>query len=44
MDPWGWQQLGPWLEGRFDNAQVIGTVYARRAPMLAASAGLTWRG
>jgi site-specific recombinase XerD len=30
-----------YLQG-IDNAEIIGTVYARRAPMLPASAGLTW--
>ena len=30
-----------YLQG-IDNAEIIGTVYARRAPMLPASAGLSW--
>src|SRR5919112_2939365 len=30
-----------YLQG-IDNAEIIGTVYARRAPMLPASAGLAW--
>jgi hypothetical protein len=32
-----------YLQG-IDNAEIIGTVYARRAPMLPASAGLAWHG
>jgi hypothetical protein len=44
------RQLGPanlgitsvYLQGN-DNAEIIGTVYARRAPMLPASAGLAWQ-
>ncbi len=32
-----------YLQG-IDNAEIIGTAYARRAPMLSASAGLEWHG